>query len=146
MKASTRWIAAALALSLAGCAGGFGKYGGLPPPPREPGGTVPEEIGMIAGTGVGGTVGRDLTSRDRRLLQELIQRGLETGKSGKTLWWRNDASGHSGTITPQPHFTMGAEGPCREFQQTITASGESATGYGTACRAADGTWRLAKSG
>lgn len=145
MKAAARWTTVLLALSLAGCAGGFGRYGTLPPSP-EPGGTVPEEIGMIAGTGVGGTVGHNLTSRDRRLLQEVTQRGLERGKSGKALWWRNDESGNHGTITPQARFTMGEDSLCREFQQTVTADGESATGYGTACRAADGTWRLAKSG
>lgn len=145
MRGAARWIAVLLALGLAGCAGGFGRYSDLPPPP-DPGGTVPERVGMVAGTGVGGTVGRNLTSRDRRLLHELVQRGLERGKSGKVLWWRNDESGHSGTITPQPHFTMGEDGPCREFQQTVTAGGSTATGYGTACRAPDGTWRLAESG
>lgn len=133
-------------LTSSACAGGrYGLSDGMPPPP-EPVGTVTAAVGTAAGTDIGGAVGRLLTDRDRAMVRELTQRGLETGISGKTLWWNNDRSGNHGTITPQPSFDIGDSGPCREFQQTISAGEETATGYGTACRAEDGTWRLAKGG
>ncbi len=31
---------------------------------------------------------------------------------------------------------------CREFQQTITIAGQTHKAYGTACRQADGTWKI----
>jgi len=133
-------------LALSACAGGrFGRSPEGPPPPL-PEGTVTEAVGTVAGSDIGGAVGRALTEKDRRMVKELTQRGLETGTSGKTLWWNNEQSGNSGTITPQPNFDMGDKGPCREFQQTISASEETSTGYGTACRDAKGVWRLAEGG
>lgn len=133
-------------LTSSGCAGGMYGFSRETPPPPKPEGTVPEVVGTIAGADIGGAVGRALTDRDRNMIEELTQRGLETGVSGKTLWWTNERSGNHGTITPQPNFDIGDTGPCREFQQTINAGGETATGYGTACRDKDGTWRLAKGG
>lgn len=132
-------------LTSAGCASGmYGLSRDVPPP--KPEGTVTAAVGKTAGSDIGGAVSRLLTERDRIMIKELTQRGLETGPSGKTLWWKNEQSGNHGTITPQPRFDIGDTGPCREFQQTISAGEETATGYGTACRAGDGKWRLAKGG
>lgn len=133
-------------LTSAGCAGGMYDFSGEGPPPPKPEGTVTADIGVAAGSDIGGAVGRLLTERDRIMIKELTQRGLETGIPGKTLWWKNDRSGNHGTITPQPNFDIGDKGPCREFQQTVSAGEETATGYGTACRDGGGTWRLAKGG
>jgi len=115
-------------------------------PPPELVGTVTAAFGTAAGTEIGGAVGHLLSKRDRIMIKELTQRALKTGTSGKTLWWNNDRSGNHGTITPQPSFEISDTGPCREFQQTISAGEKTATGYGTACRGKDGTWRLAKGG
>ena len=44
-----------------------------------------------------------------------------------------------GTVSPIPGP---ARPECREFQQTITIGGQPQRAYGTACRQADGTWRI----
>jgi surface antigen len=57
--------------------------------------------------------------------------------------------GASGTVTAPPPGAptvapVGSTGrpECREFQQTITINGKTEKAYGTACRQADGTWRI----
>jgi surface antigen len=60
--------------------------------------------------------------------------------------------GASGTVTAPPPPPPGAptvapagstgRTECREFQQTITINGKTEKAYGTACRQADGTWRI----
>jgi|GEM_PF-765263 len=126
-----------------------GNYDAPPPPEKEvsidPSGTVNDRLGVVAGANVSGPIGRYLSSQDRTLLEEATQNALENNPSGIAMKWRNNATGASGTVTPQPAFDMDGK-PCREFQQQITASGQLATGYGTACRDRGGVWRIAENG
>jgi len=126
-----------------------GNYDAPPPPEKEvsidPSGTVNDRLGVVAGANVSGPIGRYLSSQDRTLLEEATQNALENSPSGIAVKWRNNSTGASGTVTPQPAFDMDGK-PCREFQQQITASGQLATSYGTACRDRGGVWRIAENG
>ena len=99
-------------------------------------------VGAVAGSQLGGNVGRQLTGTDRARMQESTQRALETGTSGEAVFWNNADSGNSGSTTPQARFTTSGGTTCREFQQSITVGGENATAYGTACRQPDGHWMV----
>ncbi|MFQ5783313.1 MAG: RT0821/Lpp0805 family surface protein [Alphaproteobacteria bacterium] len=71
---------------------------------------------------------------------QAFQNALETNKVGESANWSNPASGHLGTVTPTRTYTAKSGAPCREYQQTVTVSGETAITQGTACRQEDGTW------
>jgi hypothetical protein len=55
------------------------------------------------------------------------------------------APGAPKTLVPPPS-TAGAQanGDCREFQQTIVIDGRAQPAHGTACRQADGSWRVTR--
>lgn len=106
--------------------------------------TVLIAVGAVAGAYLGGQLGRRLDERDRSYMQSSTQKALATAPAGQTSRWSNPDSGNSGTITPQRNFTNNQGQTCREFQQSITVSGQTETGYGTACRQPDGTWRVVK--
>ncbi len=116
-----------------------------PPPPPPPPTVVPRETGKVAGRDVGGAAARLLQAEDRAILERITQKALATGAAGKAVAWSNPKTGASGSITPQPKFTMGGKS-CREFQQAFTAGGKKSTGYGTACVAPDGTWLIDENG
>jgi surface antigen len=99
-------------------------------------------IGALLGGLAGGSVGRSLDSVDRQMVQRTTQSSLETLPSGQTSSWRNPDTGNAGTVTPHRAFTGNAGEPCREFQQTVTIGGRTEQAYGTACRQADGSWRV----
>jgi len=99
-------------------------------------------VGALLGGLAGGSVGRSLDTVDRQRIHQTTQSSLETLPSGQTTSWRNPDSGNYGTVTPQRAFTGQGGQPCREFQQTVTIGGRTEQAYGTACRQADGSWRV----
>lgn len=99
-------------------------------------------IGTLAGAYVGREVGKSLDKADRLAMQKTTQKALKTNRSGTVSEWNNPDTGHNGTVTPQPGFKGAGGEDCREFQQTVTIEDETETGYGTACRQDDGTWRI----
>jgi surface antigen len=98
--------------------------------------------GALIGALVGSEVGKSLDQADRMYMSQNRQNALETKKTGSRSTWTNPDSGHSGTVTPQPAIEQSNGTYCREFQETVTISGQEETAYGTACRQADGTWKI----
>ncbi|MEQ8966436.1 MAG: RT0821/Lpp0805 family surface protein [Azospirillaceae bacterium] len=98
-----------------------------------------------AGTLLGAFIGRDIGARlddvDRLKAQQTAQRTFETAPTGSTGTWRNPDSGHYGTVTPTATYQQGSQ-PCRDFTQTVYVGGQEVQETGTACRQADGTWRV----
>lgn len=97
---------------------------------------------VIGGIIVGGVVGNLLDERDKRLASEAGQRALETAPSGHPVAWKNPDSGHSGTVTPTKTYQTASGTYCREYQTTVVIEGKPDKAYGTACRQADGTWKI----
>ena len=93
-------------------------------------------IGTLLGSMAGGEVGRSLDRADRLYLERT------TGPSGTAQTWRNPDNGHYGAVTPKPAYQTPQGQYCREYQQTITVGGRTEQAYGTACREADGSWRI----
>lgn len=99
--------------------------------------------GVLLGGLLGSATGRSLDRADRLAAQQTTQTTLETGRTGQATQWQNPDTGNYGTVTPlRTTETNGAV--CREYQQTITVGGQTQEGYGTACRQADGSWRIVR--
>lgn len=85
-------------------------------------------------------VAEQLDAGDRALLADTAQATLEHGKLGESANWQNPATGHRGTVTPLRTIEAADEPPCRDYQLTATVADNTAIGYDTACRRADGVW------
>ncbi|MBI07492.1 MAG: hypothetical protein CMM54_10975 [Rhodospirillaceae bacterium] len=101
-------------------------------------------VGALLGFFVGSEVGKSLDKADQLYAERTAGQALETNPTGETSSWSNPDSGNSGTITPTQTTYTDSGQPCREYQQTVTIGGETQQAYGTACREADGSWRIVK--
>ncbi|MDA0261090.1 MAG: RT0821/Lpp0805 family surface protein [Proteobacteria bacterium] len=98
--------------------------------------------GALLGAFVGNEVGKSLDRADKLAMQSTVQQSLETAPMGTISSWQNPDSGNSGTVTPANTFQRTDGTYCREFSQTITVGGRTEEAYGTACRQADGSWKI----
>ena len=99
-------------------------------------------VSALGGALIGGYVGRKLDDRDKQLAAEAATRAFEQNRTGQASVWNNPSSGHSGSITPTKTYQLANGQYCREYKQTITIGGEPQQSSGTACRQADGTWKI----
>ena len=76
------------------------------------------------------------------LPRRAAQDALEYQRSGTAAAWTNPDNGNEGTVTPVRTYQRNDGSYCRDFTQTITVDGEFEEASGTACRQADGTWRM----
>ena len=101
-------------------------------------------LGVGLGAVIGNNIGAQLDERDRLLAGQTLQHTLEQAPTNAVGSWNNPDSGNSGTVTPTvTRYTDGQ--PCREFTTTIDVGGQPQQGYGTACRQADGSWKIVQS-
>ncbi|MBO6835829.1 MAG: RT0821/Lpp0805 family surface protein [Alphaproteobacteria bacterium] len=98
--------------------------------------------GAVLGGLVGSSIGRSLDDVDKMKMHDTTQTALEKQPDNSTSSWVNPNTGHSGTVTPQQTYNTESGQPCREFTQTVTIGGKSEEAYGTACRQADGSWKI----
>lgn len=98
--------------------------------------------GTILGGLVGGVVGDRLDAADRKQAALAQQNALETAPTGQSVPWHNPNSGHSGYVTPTRTYQQTSGLYCREYTHVITVEGKEQRAYGTACRQADGEWRV----
>ncbi len=161
----TRVLICAFALAMPGCATQNGQNGAREDRTGEQIGTIVGAIGGallgsrvgrdrvstlgtiaggIMGAWAGGRLGRMFDERDRQMQKQAADDAMRT-PVGKSVSWSNPESGNSGTVTPLREAVRPTDGAtCRDFEQSVTTKdGRVATERGTACRAADGTWRVA---
>ncbi len=99
-------------------------------------------VGAVLGGIIGSEVGKSLDRADQAYMRSTTQESLETRRTGETAVWRNPDNRHSGTVTPTRTYRRSSGEQCREFQQTVSIDGRSERAYGTACRQADGSWKI----
>ncbi len=102
-------------------------------------------LGVGLGAVIGNNIGAQLDERDRLLAGQTLQHTLETAPTNAVGSWNNPDSGHSGTVTPTQTAISKSGQPCREFTTTVNIGGQPQQGYGTACRQADGSWKIVQS-
>ena len=98
--------------------------------------------GAVAGGLIGNNIGAKLDERDRLLLGQTFQNTMESAPNNQVGGWSNPNTGNSGTVTPTQTMISANNQPCREFQTTVNIGGELTQAYGTACRNADGSWKI----
>ncbi|MCP4316530.1 MAG: hypothetical protein GY789_11075 [Hyphomicrobiales bacterium] len=98
--------------------------------------------GVILGGLAGGAVGSYLDNKDKEEALKAQQQALANNKAGQTTDWSNPDTGHTGSYTPQNTYTTKDGLTCRDYSQTVTIDGKQENATGTACKMADGTWRV----
>ena len=105
-----------------------------------------KNLWLIAGAAAGGlagnAIGAKLDERDKLLLGQTFQNTMETAPTNQAGSWNNPNTGNSGSVTPTATHLSANEQPCREFTTTVNIGGQPQQGYGTACRQADGSWKI----
>jgi surface antigen len=96
----------------------------------------------IGGALLGGFIGNKLDDRDKQLASQAASRAFEQNRTGQANVWNNPNSGNSGSVTPTKTYQLANGQYCREYSQAIVIGGEQHQTYGTACRQADGTWKV----
>jgi len=91
---------------------------------------------------IGGAIGNRLDAADQEKANVAAARALESVPAGQSVAWRNPDSGNAGAVTPMRTYQTANGQYCREYTQTINVGGEKHQSYGTACRQADGTWKI----
>lgn len=95
-------------------------------------------VGTMAGAAIGGAIGRSMDETDRLK----AARVLETTRTGVPSSWHNPDTGYDYSLTPTKTIDSGSSGPCREYTMDATIGGKREQVYGTACRQADGSWKI----
>ena len=100
-----------------------------------------KQPGMDMSSGSGTGIGQTMDKVDRMQ----VQNALETAPSGRSVAWTNPDTGHAYTVVPTKTFYPESSAqPCREYTTTARIGGKRQQVYGTACRQADGSWRVAQ--
>ncbi|MFQ3199035.1 MAG: surface antigen [Paraglaciecola sp.] len=94
-------------------------------------------IGSLIGTTIGGNVGRSMDQNDRLK----VAHSLETVRTGVETSWRNPDTGYQYRVVPTRTYEQNAL-PCREYQMDASIGNKQEKIYGTACRQADGSWKV----
>ena len=98
--------------------------------------------GVILG-GVGGaSLAGNLDCDDRSYVYPTYYEGFERGRPRASYPWRNDRTGHYGTLLVGDYYSDRDNYRCATYTQTIYVRGTPQIAKGHACRQDDGTWAL----
>lgn len=103
-------------------------------------------VGTLFGAYLGSQAGQSLDRADRVYAERAAQKGLESKRSGTSSTWVNPDTGHAGAVKPLNTYRSADGLHCRDYEQTITVDGHAEIARGTACREADGSWRIVNGG
>lgn len=94
--------------------------------------------GTILGAWVGSEMGRYMDESDARKAQSALEYNRDNQRSA----WHNPNTGADVSTTPTRTYQSASGENCREYQTTVTVGGKRENAYGTACRQADGSWKV----
>ena len=96
---------------------------------------------------VGAFIGPDIRSSLSQADQEYAEKAARTayaGPIGDWVPWQNPQTGNSGTIVALREGYNSAGTYCRVYRMTVSAGGKSDLAFGTACKQADGAWKIVR--
>ena len=96
----------------------------------------------LVGGLIGGYVGHRLDTKDKQMAAQAATMAFEQNRSGQPSAWNNPDSGNHGSITPTHTYQLATGQYCREYTQDVWIGNEKQQTSGTACRQADGTWKI----
>jgi surface antigen len=80
---------------------------------------------------------------DEDYVEPLLNKALETEKTGVELPWSNPATGSGGIIVIERTFYRDPRTPCRDYRRTVEQAGAAAVEIeGTGCRVGPNEWTL----
>lgn len=94
--------------------------------------------GTLIGASIGGSIGAYMDQTDRLRAGQT----LETVRTGVPSTWRNPDTGVQYQFTPTNTYETAQGQPCREYTMEALIGGQREQVYGTACRQADGSWKI----
>lgn len=101
--------------------------------------------GALVGGLLGGYVGHRLDEKDKQMAAQAATLAFEQNRSGQASVWTNPDSGNHGSVTPTHTYQLATGQYCREYTQDIWVGNDKQQTYGTACRQADGSWKVQNS-
>ncbi|MFP5511655.1 MAG: RT0821/Lpp0805 family surface protein [Alphaproteobacteria bacterium] len=96
-------------------------------------------IGTLLGAYAGQQLARQFTPADQNRASDAEERAVA---NNQTITWNNPQSGNSGTIQPVRTYQGDSGQTCRDYNHTVVIEGRTEVARGTACRQADGSWKL----
>lgn len=93
--------------------------------------------GTLLGACIGGSIGHTMDEVDRMNMNQ----ALESTPTNQTRCWTNPDSHICYKVTPKRTYYHGDQ-PCREYTTSAIIGGKRQQVYGTACRQADGAWKI----
>lgn len=94
-------------------------------------------VGVLIGASIGSNIGKRMDDVDRMKMAT----ALETSKTGTMSSWKNPDTTYEYQVTPTRTYESQGE-PCREYTLDAIVGGKKQQVYGTACRQADGNWKI----
>jgi surface antigen len=101
--------------------------------------TADSIIAAMKGGLIGGDLGSNLASRDRRKALEAEYRALEYSEPGKPVTWRSEDGRVTGRVVAAQPYRVGSQ-DCRQYSHSVGNGVEEADARGTACRSPNGSW------
>ena len=92
------------------------------------------------------TFAAQFSAADEKISANSLHHTLEYNRSGLPSFWSNPDSQISGMSQSLNTFQAADSTYCREFQETVDVAGHQTDAYGTACRQADGHWKIISTG
>lgn len=83
-----------------------------------------------------------LSKLDKRAAADSFQAALEYNTSGIAVNWHNPDANISGQTIPVKTLQTPTGQQCREFERSVSIDNNKQRDSGTACRQADGRWRI----
>ena len=99
-------------------------------------------LGIGLGAMIGSSIGQQLDERDQMLMAQTFEHTMERAQTNEVGVWENPNTHNSGTFTPKSTVIQENLQPCREFTQVVYIGGNPESAHGTACRQADGAWKI----
>lgn len=99
-------------------------------------------IGALLGGVAGSKIGARMNEADRVMAGRTLTESLEYNRIGTASEWQNPDTGNRGYTEPTRTYTRNDGTPCREFTTVVYVGGKQEEAYGTACRQADGSWKI----
>lgn len=98
-------------------------------------------VGTLLGAALGSAAGASLDRADATYAHQAEMQAYNA-PIGQTVRWNNPQNGNWGSYTPVRDGYTNTGNYCREYQTTISVGGQLQRASGTACRQADGSWRI----
>ena len=101
--------------------------------------TADSIIAAMKGGLIGGDLGANLGSRDRRKALEAEYRALEYTTPGTPVAWRSEDGRITGRVVAAQPYRVGSQ-DCRQYSHAVASGAEESDARGTACRSPNGSW------